>query len=346
MYINFFLYFILIFFITLLLYNSIKNKKLFLDDNFTKPQSVHSYPIPSILGITFIFVILYFYFFGWNYEIFIIFLISSTVALIGFLEDINFNIHPKNRLFLQAAILMLFIVSNDIFVIKDFTFFNENNTNYISELINICISIILLLALINAINFIDGQNGLVLLYFIIIIIFYLISYQSNYLNILIILLVHLSVLLLFNFPLARCFLGDSGSYFLATFMGLLFILENNTNYSNDYSKWLIANLLAYPVAETSISIIRRIKNLKSPFFPDNFHLHSNIFKIINFKMNFKKYSNSLTTICILFFATVLLIPINYYDISGINLLYYFILQQLLFVIFYFIITAYLKILKI
>jgi len=333
MYLSFFLYVFFILLLTFLLYFFSKKKNIFSDQNFLKPQSIHHKSIPNILGLTFVFTPILFLFERWDYNLYLVYLASIAISIIGFIDDNNYKISPKVRLLIQSIILSLFLYLNDFFLIKNFSFFN-NYFNF--EIFYFFITLCLLLALINAINFIDGQNGLVIIYIIGIVIFYTNISQSHFFIPIIYLLLHLLVLLLFNFPVSKCFLGDGGCYFLAVFLGLIFLSDNNLIIDHNHSKWLIANLLAYPVAETSISIIRRLINKKSPFYPDNLHIHSLIYKLIISKIN-NNYSNALTTTFTLFIVMTLLMMIKIFNFTGTNLLYYFVFQQIFFVFLYFVI---------
>ena len=128
----------------------------------------------------------------------------------------------------------------------------------------------------------DGLDGFVILYCILISCFliYLI-HDQNINNFLYVLLLHLVVILFFNFPISNAFLGDFGSYFLGYLFAILFIYIDNSSKLFNYhtSSWLLANLFAYPVFEIFSTIIRRLMTKKSPFYPDNLHLHSTINKI-------------------------------------------------------------------
>lgn len=78
--------------------------------------------------------------------------------------------------------------------------------------------------------------------------------------------------LLVNFPLGKLFLGDGGAYLLGFLLAWLAVMLPMRNPS--VSEW--ASLLAcgYPVLEVLFSMARRYKRALNPGYPDRLHLHS------------------------------------------------------------------------
>ena len=77
---------------------------------------------------------------------------------------------------------------------------------------------------------------------------------------------------LVNFPLGKIFLGDGGAYFIGFALAWLEILLVVRNPS--VSPWVMALVTAYPLIEVFYSMGRRIRSKKSAGDPDNLHLHS------------------------------------------------------------------------
>ena len=112
--------------------------------------------------------------------------------------------------------------------------------------------------LINGSNFIDGNNGISLGYFLIIFVLILnlidrklIIYEEFYLFSLIVLLIILLIFNLFN----KLYLGDSGVYLLSFFSGyvLIEIFSQNQN----ISPFFIVNIFWYPAFEILFSLIEK-----------------------------------------------------------------------------------------
>ena len=91
-------------------------KGLLLDNDFFKPQSFHSLPITrsgglaSMISLCFFFGI---YYLIYNEILYDYILISLSMFLIGFLDDLKINILPSKRLLLM--ILLLFVSVASIF---------------------------------------------------------------------------------------------------------------------------------------------------------------------------------------------------------------------------------------
>jgi UDP-N-acetylmuramyl pentapeptide phosphotransferase/UDP-N-acetylglucosamine-1-phosphate transferase len=78
--------------------------------------------------------------------------------------------------------------------------------------------------------------------------------------------------LLFNFPRARLFAGDSGAYLIGTAIALLAIslVARNTT----VNPWLAFVAVLYPFTDTTFAIVRRLVQRKPIMEPDAEHLHS------------------------------------------------------------------------
>jgi UDP-GlcNAc:undecaprenyl-phosphate/decaprenyl-phosphate GlcNAc-1-phosphate transferase len=78
--------------------------------------------------------------------------------------------------------------------------------------------------------------------------------------------------LLFNFPRARLFAGDSGAYFVGTAIALLAILVVARNPA--VSPWIAFAAVLYPFTDTTFTIIRRVVERQPIMQPDAKHLHT------------------------------------------------------------------------
>lgn len=75
-----------------------------------------------------------------------------------------------------------------------------------------------------------------------------------------------------NFPFGKIFLGDGGAYFFGFLIGWCAILVYIRNPS--VSPWASLLACAYPIVEVLFSIIRRFRRNAHPGQPDRLHLHS------------------------------------------------------------------------
>ncbi len=316
----------------------------FLDKDFNKPQAFHVDPISRTGGLASIILFILYYILDKNFINFLTYkylLLGIGIFCIGFMDDLKINISPAVRLFLMVLLLISFIYYFSISIDRvDLKFLNMWLK---SEIFLIFFILICFLFIINGANLIDGFNGLLAMHLIIINFFLLlINLNNNHFEFSLFLIsqiIILSTFLLFNFPRARIFMGDGGSYFFGALVSLNIINSNNLN--TQVSSFFFCILLFYLFFEVFFSFFRKLSQRKSPLKPDNSHLHMIIYKLIN-KYNSSLKSNYLTsvyinTIFIFLFSFSYLLRNNGYICK----LIFFILPIFYMIIYFFII----KILK-
>ena len=261
------------------------NSKLLIDDQFTKPQAFHESPI-SIAGGLYIFflsLIVYFYFFLFKNVFFFEYLSFCLLFFsLGILDDIKININPKTRLVLMIIFLIVLVKYNNFYVDKTGIEILNNwlDASKFFSLIFICLCF---LFVINGANLIDGYNGLLVIHSLIILInLFLINYlneNNNLANLLFFQILILLIFLKFNFPKAKIFLGDSGSYLLGAIIALSTIKTSMANPT--ISPFYFCILLFYLFFEVFFSFFRKlIKEKSSPLLPDKKHLHMLLYEIL------------------------------------------------------------------
>jgi len=185
------------------------------------------------------------------------------VLFSGFIDD-KYGLNVISKLFFQfaAAIILVFNI--------DFIYtFNWNFLIFFDNIIfsNI-ISILFIVLVINAMNFIDGLDGLLLgisISIIVLFLFILFCYSlDTIMLLLIILLGNLIAMLIYNKYPAIIFLGDLGSMVLGWFFALFsFYFASHV----DADKILIPIiLLAFPILDLFSVIVIRFYNNDLPFF--------------------------------------------------------------------------------
>jgi UDP-GlcNAc:undecaprenyl-phosphate GlcNAc-1-phosphate transferase len=339
-YSTYFIIFSLIsFIITFLIakYSKIFLSGTLLDTDFLKPQAFHKQPIARIGGLVILtlfalFVLLYFFIF----DIFLkdYFTISLLLFFLGFLDDIKIKINPNIRLISMILLLVFCINTFSIQITKSgLEFLNiwlENN------IFQICFVLLCFLFIINGANLIDGFNGLLALHFLIInSIFLIINLSNQNENISIILSAQIVIVLsflLFNFPKAKIFLGDSGSYLL----GSLIVINTIKTYelNTQISPFFFAGVLFYLFYEVFFSFIRKVKLKKSPLEPDKNHLHMMLYCWLSSSKKIKN-SNYLTSLLINSCYLFLQIPLFYFQNNALVTRYWFFLSITLYTITYF-----------
>jgi len=137
------------------------------------------------------------------------------------------------------------------------------------------------LVVVNAINFVDGIDGLALTEVIktILLIEYFSAAPTALFPLGVLIIVSMIPLYYFNFKKKeKVFLGDAGSLFLGSLIlvYLLYLLSPNYSFRADYeiNKALFAVLVVlYPLTDLLRVFVLRIKAGKSPFVADQNHLH-------------------------------------------------------------------------
>ncbi len=261
---------------------------LFIDRSDTdKPQSFHEHATPRAggLGILVGFIFLVFSPFGLKFIISILFAFSS-----GIFEDFHNSLSPKLRLLLQfvSATVAIWLTG----AVVTYLGFGISLPYWIG----LFFSIFAIVGMMNAVNIIDGFNGLASgVVLIILASFAYVSYihaDIPMLEIISILSGGVCGFLLLNFPKGKIFLGDGGAYMLGFVISILGVLL--ASHYDTVSPWYIIAIFIYPVWEVIFSIIRKRSVGVSPLSPDAYHFHMLIYRQIT-------KNNALTTLFILAF---------------------------------------------
>ena len=302
------------------------NLKFLVDNELTKPQAFHQSPIPTIggLGIFFLFLILCFYVFLTKQIVFYDFLsFCSFFFILGLLDDLKLNIRPKFRLILMIVFLITLIISNKFYVENTgIGFLNRFLEIDIFALFFVCLCF---LFIINGSNLIDGYNGLLGIHSLIILInLFFVNYFNGEYDLALFIFsaaIIITIFLIYNFPKASLFLGDSGSYFLGTFIAIAVIKTSIAN--PEVSPFYFCILLFYLFFEVFFSFIRKIAiEKRSPLFPDSKHLHMLLYKLLLKKNKNKLKSNYSVSVIINLSYSILIIPSIFMMNNGLFCKYY------------------------
>lgn len=307
------------------------------DKNYLKPQSFHSKPIICLGGISIYLLFFIASIFFNKFEMFFNFLyILTPIFIIGLLDDIKLNLSPSARLFFIIFSLLIIISSLNINIFDIDIYFLQNflNEHYFLKLLFVTLCFIFL---INGSNFIDGFNGLLGIHAIILItILNFINYYFNNYELLLVGMIFFSSILsflFFNFPNARIFLGDAGSYLIGTIIAYLAI--ETSNQTSNINPFFFAAILFYLFFEVFFSFFRKILiNQTSPLKPDKYHLHMILYKNIYEKIKNKNKSNYLTSLIINGFFILLIVPLIFLFKNSIFCKLYFLNLIIFYLLFY------------
>ena len=199
---------------------------------------------------------------------------SSLLIVIGVIDD-RFNLSPTVRLIAQTwvALMMIFLVNLQITSLGSPLFFD-----WALGVFSVPFTILITLTMINAFNVLDGIDGLAGgVTFIVLGFMAFLSIDSTTLNLTLLLMTTIFGFLLCNTPSninrkAKCFMGDAGSTFLGfaiIWLGISLSQGESPSMSPVTGLWLVA----IPIFDFTVSVLRRILSGKSPFAPDRNHLH-------------------------------------------------------------------------
>ncbi len=250
--------------------------------DYPNKRRLNKKPMPTLGGLAIFcsFLIGYMLYAESSVQMLSILMGSFFLIIMGMIDDIN-PIRAKYQLIVQ------------IFAASIIAFYGHITVDYLSILgmhftfappFNYLITIILIVGIINAINLSDGLDGLSsgisAIYFVTIIIIAFLMQMQNSLDTTLCLIMLGSVLgfLVYNFPPAKIYVGDTGSNFLGFIIAVTSLLGYKT--ATFTSLLIPIIILATPIMDVGFSIIRRILKGQNPFnTPDKEHLHHQLLKL-------------------------------------------------------------------
>ena len=206
-----------------------------------------------------------------------ILLLSTTlIFLLGLFDDL-FKLSPKFRLVVQFAVASFAWIQNLRINTLDLSFISQNLTNLqISPILSYLITVMWIVSLINAFNWMDGLDGLATGLLIIAAISYLIIEYSNGIYYITVILSSLigtaSAFLVYNYNPAKILMGDCGSYFLGFNLAVLSFLSS-TDTSIPLKVNTVFLIMLIPILDMVYVLINRLINKKVLFYPDQTHFH-------------------------------------------------------------------------
>jgi UDP-N-acetylmuramyl pentapeptide phosphotransferase/UDP-N-acetylglucosamine-1-phosphate transferase len=307
--------------LTLLVIKQVKLHGPALDTDFFGVQKVHVHQVARIGGLPiFLAVVISACISMWRVPAMgpwvMSLLLCSAVAFIGgIVEDYTGNVSARRRLLLtMAAALLGYLLLDARLARIDLPF---AVITIASLWVALPITVLAVAGIANAVNIIDGFNGLASV--VVICMLVSLAYVAFQVGDVFVLVSALMVagatagFLIWNYPVGLIFLGDGGAYFIGFMLGeltLLLVMRNP-----QVSTWYAALLLIYPAFETIFSAYRRVfLRGKSPTMPDGIHLHSLIFRrIVQWAVGRKEARalmrrNSMTSPYLWLFSLMAVIP--------------------------------------
>jgi len=321
------------------------DSKYLIDNQFDKPQAFHQNSTYRLGGLTIFLtlniVFLYLYFtkgiFYFEYASFCI-----SFFILGFLDDLKVNIRPKFRLLIMIGLLITLIIFNKFSI-------GTIDLEYLDNLMRIDIFalffvVLCFLFIINGCNLIDGFNGLLSIHTLIIfaVLIFINSgvgcylgfpCETNSTDLFFYISLIIFIFLIFNFPKAKIFLGDSGAYLVGILISISTIHTNN--HYPEVSSFFFCILLFYIFFEVFFSFFRKIFFVgQSPLLPDKNHLHMLLYKYLLKKNNKEIISNYKVSIYINLIYLLLITPGIIFMSNSIFCRFYFFFLLAIYICFY------------
>lgn len=292
-------------------------------------RKVHKVPIPRLGGLAIFgaFLLGYILYGEITTQMISILIGSFIIFLVGVFDDIK-PIAAKYKFLVQ-------LVAASIVVIYGQVYFNEITFIWIdlklSLVTSYIFSILFIVAISNAINLIDGLDGLSSgvssIYFLTIIVICVLLGKLTGLDLVLSVIMLGATLgfLVYNFPPAKIFMGDSGSLFLGFMISIISLMSFKVA---TFTSLIIPIVtLSIPIFDTVLAIFRRLLKGESIGTPDKEHFHHQLLKL--------KFSTKISVLIIYMINVVFSVVSIFYVMGNITeaiIIYVILMIALLFVI--------------
>jgi UDP-GlcNAc:undecaprenyl-phosphate GlcNAc-1-phosphate transferase len=252
-------------------------------------RKIHQGNIPRLGGIGFaiaflavsIFMFIYFNFLPVNVFYIIVFAAMYIILQFGVIDDFK-QLRPKVKFLVQCAAALAVVLSgfyyHRLFLVD---FFGLKGLSWLG----FPITFIFIVGITNAINIIDGVDGLAGGVSALIAVTYGIIYSTFFHDeaavlLCIALAASIGGFLIFNLPIpkAKIFMGDGGSQFLGFTLAVLPIIHRGNTKLELPLPYVIA-LLIIPVFDTIAAIWRRVRDGRRIDSPDRLHIHHKLMNL-------------------------------------------------------------------
>ncbi len=279
--------------------------------DYPNERKVHTKPIPRLGGLAIFvsFLIGYAIFGEINVQMISILIGGFILIITGIIDDIK-PIPARYKLLAQIGAAVLVVIYGQIYF-TEVSFLGLKF--YFNKYLSYIISTIFIVAITNSINLIDGLDGLAAgissIYFLTIAIIAFILNRIGGLDIILSIIMLGSTLgfLLFNFPPAKIFMGDTGSLFLGYMISIIALL--GFKITTITSLIVPLCILAIPIFDTVLAILRRLIKHQNIGVADKEHFHHQLLKL--------RYTPT-ASILIIYFIDILFASVSVFFVLGDN----------------------------
>ena len=277
-------------------------------------RRMHRVAMPLLGGVAiftaFIVTVLAFCDLKENYREILGLLFGATVIVATGILDDRFSLNPFLKLFLQ--IIAALIVALCGITIDNVGIFNSSGELFALGNFSIPITVIWIVAVTNAVNLIDGLDGLscgvstISALSILVSSFFMPDVPPIAILLTAIFAGSCLGFLPYNFNPAKIFMGDTGSMFLGFTLSTISVIGV---FKTDaiIAYWVPFIAFAVPLFDTTFAFVRRILQGKSPFSADRGHIHH---KLIDMGFNQRQSVTILYAISAIFGIASVLWAIN------------------------------------
>lgn len=249
-------------------------------------RRVHKRPTPRIGGLAIIFgfavaVLVAFSRDDWTRQTIGSLAGAGILAVLGIVDDCK-ELGAKLKFVVQIAAALVVIYVGDIRIafFSNPNVFSEASHIMLPYWMSVVVTVLWIVFITNAVNFIDGLDGLaagVSAIMSMSLVFIAISYHNYTIAIMgLALMGSCFGFLPFNFNPAKIFMGDTGSTFLGFMLAVLSVQGLFKSYAViSFAVPII--MLGLPLFDAMFAMIRRILSGKSPMVADRGHLHHRLY---------------------------------------------------------------------
>lgn len=243
-------------------------------------RTIHNKPMPQLggLAIYLSFIICYMVFGQITTQMLSIIIASLIIILFGFVDDIN-PLKARYKLIGQIIAACIIVFYGNIMLQEVYIFDYYVNFGALAPYL----TIFFIVGAINCINLIDGLDGLAsgisVIYFLTVSVIAIITSRLGGLDIVLSVLMLGSTFgfLVYNFPPAKIFMGDTGSQFLGFIIAIISLLGfKNVTFN---SLVVPITILAIPIFDTLFAILRRFFKGEPIGVADKEHFHHQLLKM-------------------------------------------------------------------
>jgi len=292
-------------------------------------RKVHSKPTARMGGIAIFgaFLVGYILYGDITTQMISILIGAFIMFVVGMLDDIK-PIRASYKFLVQIIAAVIVVVYGQIYF-DQITFLGLHLE--FNQIISYGLSIFFIVAISNAINLIDGLDGLAggisSIYFLTISVICILLGKVTGLDFILSLIMLGSTLgfLVWNFPPAKIFMGDSGSLFLGFMISVIALVGFKV--ATLTSLVIPVVILAIPIFDTVLAIFRRLLKGENIGAPDKEHFHHQLLKL--------KFSSRVSIIIIYLINLMFSVVSIFYVIGNTKeaiVLYLLLMVSLLFVI--------------